>query len=203
MTATNSPYGFRAVKLHGTDPQQNVYAPIGYNILSTYNTSIFAGDPVKLSGTADTKGRPGIQLATLSDNPNNVVGTFAGVQYYDPTIQKTMFIQKWTAGQTYTGDCIAFVYDHEDTIFSVQGNATIAATDVGNDADWATGTGGSTTLQSGYTLDASSIGTGTGLQILGLDPAGSGSFDAFPNILVLFREHQKRGNAAGGWPVAV
>lgn len=202
MSTVASPYGFRPVKgINGTDPQTNVYAPLGYSIASGYGSDIFTGDPVSFTGTADAKGRPGLKLATLSDNPVNIVGIFAGVEYVDVNFQKPFFSQKWSASTAPIGEIQAWVYDHEDTIFAIQGNATCAATDVFNDADFATGTGNSLTYQSAYTIDTSSIGTGTALQIIGLDPQGTVAFDTYPDVLVLIREHQKRGNAAGGWPV--
>ena len=186
MANANSPFGFKAVSLHGTDPQQNVFAPDGYSIASGYGTDIFFGDPVKSSGTADADGRPGIVIGT--NGP--IRGAFAGCFYTDST-GAPQYSMRWPAS-TVAADAKAMVYDHPETVFMIQASASVAATDVGNKADFVSGSGNTRTNVSGYQLDASTIGSQDCLLILGKgqmdSPNDFGS--AYVKLLVLIREHE-------------
>lgn len=185
MANTNAAYGFRPVSLHGTDPVFNVYAPDGYSIASGYGTSLFYGDPVKSSGTADTLGRPGIIIAPAGA----VAGVFGGVYYTDAN-GEVQFSEMWPASTTAT-NIKAIVYDHPETIFSIQADESLAATDVKNKTDFVSGTGNTLTKKSGYQLDSSQIGTDDALLILGLDNTWiPNDFGTNAKALVMFREHE-------------
>lgn len=191
MANTNTPYGFRAKYLHGTDPQFNVFAPHGYSIASAYSTSLFRGDPVKGSGTGDASGRPGIIIQSTA---GVIRGAFAGVQYKDTATGQVFFTDKWTASTAAT-EIVANVFDHPHTIFSVQADGAVAITDIGQKADYVSGTGNALTHLSAYVLSSSSIATQDALLILGVDQSERNNVipDSYTSLLCLIREHELAG----------
>lgn len=184
MANQDAAYGFRPVSLHGTDPQFNVFAPQGYSIASAYGTTLNMGDPVKSSGTADAKGRPGIVIGT--NGP--ILGSFGGCEYTDSVTGERKFSKHWPAATVAT-DIVANVYDHPETLFSVQASGDVAATDISNKADFVSGTGANGI--SGYELDSSTIGSQDCLRIQCLDASVPvNDFGANAKVLVKFKEHE-------------
>lgn len=188
MANTNAAYGFRPAYLlggfSGSNPI-NAAAPQGYSIASAYGTSIYSGDPVKLSGTADAKGRPGIVIGT--NGPNR--GVFAGVRYTNA--QGERITSPYWPASTVATDIEVMVYDHPHQVFSVQASAAIAATDIGQKADFVSGSGSAVSGQSGYQLDSTTIAAQDALLILGLDGTlVVNDFGTYAKALVLFREHE-------------
>lgn len=185
MPNQDAAYGFRAVSLHGTDPQFNVNASQGYTVASGYGTSLYYGDPVKLGGDADAKGRPEIIIAPAGA----VRGVFAGCEYTNAQGER-IFSKHWPSGTVAT-DVIAHVFDHAETIFSIQADGDLATTDIGNKVDFVSGSGSAQTGFSAYELDSSDIGTGDALLIIGLDNTQiPNDFGANAKALVKFREHE-------------
>lgn len=185
MANTNAAYGFRPRAQHATEPETNVNAPAGYSIASGYGTDIFTGDPVKRTGTGDSKGRPGIEIAT----PGAVVGVFAGCSYVNAQGEQ-VFSPYWPASTVAT-DIVAHVYDNPETIFAVQCDGAFAATDIANKADFQSAAGNTRTGLSGYMLDSSNIGTGDCMNILGLDTAAEpNEIGDYADVLIKFKEHE-------------
>jgi hypothetical protein len=184
MPNTNGPKGFTPKYLRGTAPVTNVFAPIGYTIASGYGTSLFFGDPVKLSGTS-LLGRPDIVIQSTA---GVVRGIFGGCEYTNAQGER-IFSRYWPASTVAT-NIIAYVYDDPQTIFSIQADGAFAVTDVGQKVDYASGTGNTSTGNSGYVLTSSNIGTGDALLILGLDPTEGNEQGSLADVLVLLREHE-------------
>ncbi|MGZ8432779.1 MAG: hypothetical protein ACXWYM_00345 [Candidatus Binatia bacterium] len=186
MANTDAAYGFKPRSLHGSDPALNTHAPRGYAIASGYGTSIFTGDPVKSTGTASADGRPDIEIAPAGA----VRGVFAGCEYTNAAGEQ-VFSKYWPASTAAT-NIIAHVYDHPDTIFSIQADEDIVIGDIGNKVDFISGTGNTTTGQSAYELDSSNITTGDALLILGSDDmfVPNNLAENFTKVLVKFREHE-------------
>lgn len=149
MSATSAPFGFRP-SYHNSGQMR----PKAYTIASTYGTSIFAGDPVKLTDSGV------IQLGTSDGSRTGttdgiaLLGIFAGCEYKDST-GRPVVSPYWPASTTAT-DIIAYVYDDPETLFDVQYDnpsaGTTVQTAVGEECDWtvaspggATGTGLSNT----------------------------------------------------------
>lgn len=195
MANANNPQGFKPVQLYGGDPKTNVFSPAGYSIASAYGTTINQGDPVTLTGTSDVAGRPGLQRGAINDN---VVGVFEGCRYKN-ALGDVIYSTSWPAAAVAT-EIVADVYDHYDTIFSIQSNGVFAQADVGNKADYVVATG--TNGISAYQLDESTVGSQDGLIILALDTSANNSFGTNANVLVQLREHRMRGTGAAGLQVA-
>lgn len=153
MANSNAPFGLRPI-----------YHPSGdirareYTIASTYSTAIYTGDPVLL-GTGDN-----VQQGTASAT---AVGVFAGCQYIAAD-GSVIFRPYWPGdGDVLSGSTpIAWVYDDPQIRFAVQVSAGFADSNLMTKADLVIGTGNTATGQSGATVDSTTFGTGTLVQVL-------------------------------------
>jgi len=121
MANRDAPMGLvPAYHLGGGCPSRNS----GYKIASAYNTSIFHGDIVKLTGTGKE-----IALSTAGDV---AVGVFAGCEYV-ATDGSVVFSKYWPASTVTNGSIAAkaYVYDDPDIVFKVQDSDAGAAVDIG------------------------------------------------------------------------
>jgi hypothetical protein len=133
MSANSTPFGFRP-SYHNSGQIR----PKAYTLASTYSTSVFAGDPVKLTDNGV------IQLGTSDGTRNgttdgiSLLGIFAGCEYKDST-GRPVVSPFWPASTTAT-DIIAYVYDDPETLFDVQYDnpsaGTTVQTAVGEGCDW-------------------------------------------------------------------
>ena len=188
MSDTSAPYGFRPIR----HPSGCIQAR-PYTIASGYAVNLFEGDPVKLV-TAGT-----IQLATSDGTRTgttdtvDVLGVLAGVEYVDST-GKPNISNYWPTGQVAT-EIVAWVYDDPETEYAVQADGSIAATAIGDQADFVgfTAPGGSTqTGRSLAQLDATLVGAGTQAQfrIIQLFDAVNNEWgDSFTDVIVQIAEH--------------
>lgn len=178
MSQVAAPFGLRAVIKRGGSTTSE---PASSSILSTYNTNIFQGAPVKI-GTNGT-----IELAAVGER---AIGLFQGVEYTD-TFGSRKVVNKWVAATVGT-DIVAYYTEDPYLLYEIQANATVAQADVGKQMDWTVATGGNaTTGISAVALDVASSAANAGLQILGLIPGPDNAWDdPFPIVLVRFSEHQ-------------
>lgn len=150
MANTNAPFGFKASRrLDGAAPN---YAPRGFPILYSNTTAIGRGDVVTLSGGY-------IQKALTTDAP--VLGILDGVEYYDTALRQKVWTQGWPAPSTaLSGSVTAKVIIDTNQVFHVQASgANIAATSVGKNYNFVTGTPNSLTLISTEALDSATSST--------------------------------------------
>lgn len=194
MSGTNSPFGFMAAK-----HPSGMCRASEYTIASAYAANIFQGDPVKLvtAGTIQLGTSDGTRTGTV-DNIS-LIGIFAGCTYTDAT-GKINFSNYWPSGQVAT-DIQAMVYDDPDTTFLVQADGAIAASALGDEADWSgfAAPGGSTaTGRSLATLSASLVGAGAQGQfrIVEIDRSlDNAAGDSYTKVLVQIAEHAYRAEA--------
>jgi len=189
MSSTSAPYGFRP-SYHNSGQMR----PKAYTITSTYATSIFSGDPVKL--TSDGVIQLGSSDGTRSGTTDGItlLGIFAGVQYYDSTGKPTI-APFWTGGTTGT-QIVAWVYDDPETIYDVQyANPGTPGTDsvqtaVGGEADWRVASpGGSTSTGISSTYLTALQSTSGQFQITGFAYDINDSLtDAYVNVSVRLNE---------------
>lgn len=189
MSSTSAPYGFRP-SYHNSGQMR----PKAYTITSTYATSIFSGDPVKL--TSDGVIQLGTSDGTRSGTTDGItlLGIFAGVQYYDSTGKPTI-APFWTGGTTGT-QIVAWVYDDPETIYDVQyANPGTPGTDsvqtaVGGEADWRVASpGGSTSTGISSTYLTALQSTSGQFQITGFAYEINDSLtDAYVNVTVRLNE---------------
>ena len=190
MSSTSAPFGFRP-SYHNSGQMR----PKAYTIASTYATSIYSGDPVKLTDNGV------IQLGTSDGTRSGTVdgisllGIFAGVQYLDSTGKPTIS-PFWTGGTTGT-QVVAWVYDDPETLFDVQyNNPGTPGTDsvqsaVGEECDWVVASpgGSSATGLSNTRLSAIQATSGQ-FQITGFAYNINDSLtDAYVQVTVRINEH--------------
>ena len=210
---SNAPFGLSPLLMNGKEPPLNVYAPSGYAIASGYSTAIRFGDLVKLSGTSNLAAdsanyiagtRPDIVKSAAGDTH---AGVFGGVAYTDINTKERKFSKYWTASLT-GKDIVAYVYDHENTVFTAQYAGSTATTvfGVGDVGRSMLVTVGSTTTQVSDSVVAIAASTQASDDLLCLgvtDTPDNTPISEFPRINVLIRTHRMRGNAVAGYPVHV
>jgi hypothetical protein len=186
MATTATPYGLKPVNLIGG----RVFAGSTRKlpIASGYNTNIFFGDVVKLSGGNIQK-----DVGTATATP---VGVFMGASWMDPVFGFT-FRQYWPAGTTPLSNAQpsptvspqAFICDDPFAVFQIQANGSVAASAIGQNAALVQGAGSTFTGDSGVSLDASSVATTNTLPLRIVDfvyGPTSAPGDAFTDVLVMW-----------------
>lgn len=189
MSSTSAPYGFRP-SFHNSGQMR----PKAYVITSTYATSIFAGDPVKL--TSNGVIQLGTSDGTRSGTTDGItlLGVFAGVEYLDASGKPTIS-PFWPGGTTGT-NITAWVYDDPETLYDVQyANPGTAGTDsvqqdVGAQCDFRVASpGGSTSTGISNTYLTATQSTSGQFQITGFAYLVTDSLtDAYVNVTVRLNE---------------
>lgn len=148
MTATASPFGFRAA-----------YHPSGIIRPTAYNpgaraaaAAIYQGDPVKLV-------EDGTDFITIAGNSDAIIGVFAGCEYVDGTGKPTVS-NYWPGAVTGATSITFYVVDDAETVFEVQANGSVASSAVGDQADSVVAAGSTATGISGTALNATLVGAG-------------------------------------------
>ena len=178
MSTTSQPVGLRPAY-----SPSGVVRPTAYTIVTGYASNILQNQPVKI-GTDGT-----IQAAAIGDR---FIGTFQGVEFTDSDGRRRVS-NKWTASQAGT-DIVAYVTLDPTIVYEIQGNGSLAVTDIGKQADFTTITAGSTvTGLSALMLDTATL-TDSGnasLRIIDLAPGPDNAFgDAYTIVQVQIAEHQ-------------
>jgi len=180
MANTNAPSGFKPIRhLSGGEIRYNEYT-----IASGYNTSIFYGEPVNLTGT-------GKNIA-VSSAGTATIGCFYGVSYTDAT-GKEKFSRYWPANTVAT-NIKANVADDPNIIYHVQ-CGTLADTNVGSQCNHVVGAGNTSTGTSGGYLDGSYATTGKYFRVLGIYPDVSNDYGAYAKAEVTIIKHELRGGS--------
>lgn len=191
MSSTSAPFGFRP-SYHNSGQIR----PKAYTIASTYNVSIFSGDPVKLidAGVIDLGTSDGTRNTASAGI--NLLGIFAGVEYNDASGKPTIS-PFWQAGTTGT-EIVAYVYDDPETLFDVQYTNPSSATPkltvqtaVGEECDWTPSLSGSTRTGLSATQLTAIEATSGNFQITGFAHNINDSLtDAYIVATVRINEHQ-------------
>ena len=193
---TNAPNGLVPVKK--LDGSAWTGATNSYQIVTTYATAIFRGDPV-------TIGSSGYLEVGTAGNP--CVGVFWGVKWTDST-GRVRFENYWPGNPgVLTGSTVeALVIDDPNTVFSVQetsGTGTagtpLALTDIGLNANFLYTAGSTATGQSAVSLNNASENTTDtlNLKILALDPTPGNAVGNFANWLVTLNNHRYKNGVTG------
>jgi len=183
MANADTPFGFRPVG--GMDSSPYNGAVIEAVLLAADGTATFVGDAVKLSGTASADGHaPSVAQCAAGDA---VFGVVVGFAPSPETSLEDQYRKASTLRRVYVVPAL-------DNLFVIQCDGAFAITDVGNTADYVVGSGSTVTGMSGMELDSSDIGTGAGLQILGLSREPDNSVDTNANVIVRINESILRGD---------
>lgn len=151
MANVSRVWGFRPVKHLNGSPYNGQFNL--YFVPASDGTAMFAGDLVKLAGSASADGYPTVAQGTASAAAVGVVVGFV----VDPANLNTPGGYRAASTARY-----AMVADATDVVYEVQEDAVggaLAVADVGLNADVVVGAGSTSTGQSGMQLDTSTKAT--------------------------------------------
>jgi len=181
MANIDKAFGLRPIGNLSATGAQKQY---GYEIADNQAGTIFQGDLVVLTAGFISRFLPATHTAA--------VGVFNGCNYVDPTTGKPTFKNFYPGSVNITsGKIIADVIDDPSQLFLIQCDASIAAADIGKNAD-VIGTGGSTTTGvSTMELNSSTLATTAALNLktVGLYNVPSNEFGTNAVVVVKINEH--------------
>ena len=181
MANIDKAFGLRPIGNLSATGAQKQY---GYEIADNQAGTIFQGDLVVLTAGFISRFLPATHTAA--------VGVFNGCNYIDPTTGKPTFKNFYPGSVNITsGKIVADVIDDPNQLFLVQCNASIAATDIGKNAD-VVGTGGSTTTGiSSMELASSTLATtaALNLKVVGLYNDVNNEYGTNAVVVVKINEH--------------
>jgi hypothetical protein len=191
MATTAAPFGalpIRSIAGGGTSEA----ARRSYAIATTYSTSIFFGDFVKIVGGGGVEKDTG--TATMTP-----IGIFVGCFYTDPTTKQPTHSQYWPASNAAT-DAVAWVVDDPFCLFEMQADEAVDAADVGQNIP-VVQTAGSTAIgRSKNAADGGSHNTTNTLplRIVSLkDGPFSAAGDAYTDLILTYAAGHQLLNATG------
>lgn len=174
MANADAPRGLQPKRHRNGAPYNGAANP--YFVPSSDTDNMFIGDPVIVTGTANTGAvvtkdgdfgqayqagtMPAVKLATAGAG-NDVTGIITSVEPSPDNGLSNAYRKASTAS-------VVWVADDPDLVFEAQEDSdstNLAATDVGRNVNLASGTGSTITNRSGWELDSSSAGTGTTIQV--------------------------------------
>lgn len=168
MANVDSPFGLRPIRHKSGAPYNGAARP--YYVPAGYATALFIGDPVVKTGTANTAvvkvpGGGSFQIATLPEiNKSATGGPVTGVIVGFAANPDNLSLVHRPAST----ERVAFVCDDPDIVHEIQADSAgaLAATDIGNNADFIfTHSGSTTTGLSGVELSQASIAATAGLAL--------------------------------------
>jgi hypothetical protein len=192
----SAPYGLQPINRFDGMPYAGATQQLP--IASTYNTAIFNGDVVLVSG--GTIRKSGVTSDSTTDKANNATyGVFMGVQYVNSQ-QQTVQAQYYP-GNSAVSNAIAYVVMDPVAEFKVAvtfaGNSTISGTTiaaVGTNAALIQGTGSTVTGNSGVSLAAPASGAGNAaalpVRVVAVVPATATNATTFTEVIVKFNNPQ-------------
>jgi len=156
--------GFRPVKDLVGNPWNGKVRT--YAVPASDGTALFVGDLVKLAGTADANGIPGITQAAAS---NACVGVVVGFAPNFANLNAAPYRLASTLSY-------AFVCDDPNVLFEAQEDGVtdpLEMVDVGLNVNFVVGAGSTTTGQSGMQIDSDTEATGATLPLKLMQPKQS------------------------------
>jgi hypothetical protein len=176
-------------------------------IASTYNTAIYNGDIVLISG--GTIKKSAVTTDSTTDKANNATyGVFMGVQYVNTQGQTVQ--AQYYPGNAAATSAIAYVVDDSQAAFKVaitySGNATVTtanASVVGTNLSIRQGTGSATTGDSGVSVIAPTSGTGNAaalpVRVVAIVPETAVNSTAFTEVIVKLNNPQIIGSTGNDY----
>ncbi len=173
MANTQATFGFRHIGyLGGGSPDYQLSTGL---IASANTTKIFRGDPVSRSASTGKIEQAAAGTATI-------VGIFDGCMYTPAAGQTPQWSPYWP-GSGAVSDPIAYIIDAPNAIFMAAAlNTSIVTANIGENVNFAIGTGNTATGFSGATVDQSTLNTTNTLPFRVIAPVtSSGNFGQIGN----------------------
>lgn len=190
MANVNRVFGFRPVKHMNGNPWNGMANK--YYVQAADATAIYLGDMVDLDGSSDTDGVPSVTKPAASATNTILLGPVVGFSI-DPTNLNTPQYRTASTAR------YVWVADDPNLVFEAQGDASIAAADIGLNAEFSDAGGSTTTGLSGQEVEVSTKATGAALplKIMGLMPRVDNATGADAKLLVKINSH-RFGNIVAG-----
>jgi len=194
--SVDAPYGL--VPINRVDFMPYAGATRQLPIASTYNTAIFNGDIVLVTGGNIRKS--GVTTDATTDQANNATyGVFVGVQYVNSQGQTVQ--AQYYPGNAAASSAIAYIVDDSQAAFKVavtfSGNTTVTtanASVVGTNLQIRQGTGSTITGNSGLSVVAPVAGTGNAaalpVRAVSVVPETATGTNAFTEVVVKLNNPQ-------------
>jgi hypothetical protein len=185
MSSTAAPYGLNPVR-HVNGKFLPPPRAITGGIASGYSANIFYGSPVMLN----TNG-----TLTIATTNADIIGVFAGCQFIPSATGLLTPQPNWVASATYiAGSMTAYVWDDPGIIYEIQSNGSLAATALGDQADFVNPGNGNSTLGTSTAAISSTL-SGAGVQaqlrIVGVSNKIDNAWgDSFTQVEVMIARHQ-------------
>lgn len=197
MANVDAPRGFKPVRYMSGAPYNG--AANAYSTATGDNTAIFIGDPVIISGTAQTIGGVIYQDVDQAATGDVVVGVVVGV---DPVLGSGANGRDSAVHRLASTQRIVYVADDPNLLFEIQevsGGTALTANDIGLNANFVVGSGNATTGLSGVELNNSGEATTNTLdvQIVGFQNRPDNEVGEHAKWLVRINRHQRANQVAG------
>ncbi|MFH1604769.1 MAG: hypothetical protein ABIH03_12770 [Pseudomonadota bacterium] len=181
MPSTASPFGLRPT----SHPSGTIRVEQG-TIATGYAAAIYMNDPVAIT----TDGS--LILGAVN---GRIVGSFQGVEYTDSNGKRTV-ANHWTASTAGT-DIVAYFTRDQKIRYAIQSDAAVTQAMLGEQFDWNTPSGNSTTGLSSTTLNVASSAANAGLRLVDLyRDADNAWSDTYTTCIVEISEHQDTADVA-------
>ena len=181
-------------RINGFRPVQNLNGSAWngqftvYFVPSSDGTAIYNGDAVNISGAASANGVRAVTKASVGDA---IVGHVVGFSVNPLNLNTPQY--RAANANVVDGGMYVQVCDDPNTVYEVQVSGTVAAADVGLNANFADAGGSTTTGLSGETLDGSTKATTATLTYKILDFVQKVDNDvtsSFAKVRVKINNHQ-------------
>ena len=182
MANVNNPFGLRPLGNLSATGGQKQY---GYVIDDNQSGAIYQGDLVTLVGGYLVKFAPNTHVSAI--------GVFNGCFYNDPTTQKPTWKNYYPGSiNITTGTIVAEVLDDPNQLYIIQASASLAQTDMGNNADVSGSTGSTVNGISYMVLDTTTKATtaALNLKMVGIYDVPSNTFGSYVQVVVKINEHR-------------
>ena len=189
MANSDNPYGLRAIR-HRNGAPYNGGGSL-YHKAAADTTPLAPGDPVVVTGTADTVGIPTITRATAGAS-NAITGVVIGRTNGEGTL-----LQDDTLNSPASTADYLLIEDNPDVVFSIQVSGALAATDISNNVDLLAGA--ATEGKSAFEADSTTFGTGATKQLkaLRLVRNPENELDTNGKIEVMINNHTQSSGTTG------
>lgn len=188
MANNDNPQGLQAIR-HRNGAPFNGSGSL-YFVDAAHAGAIAPGDPVTVTGTADSTGIAAVDISTAGDT-NPITGIVIGRTNGEGTL-----LQDDSVILPATTEGYLLVADDPDIVFEAQAT-TIAVTDVSSNA--ALVAGAASVNQSGWEVDGATYGTAATLQVkvLRLVRSVDNEVGANAKVEVMINNHTQAHNTAG------
>lgn len=198
MANTDNPRGLLA-KRHRNGAPYNGSVSL-YHVPSSNSTPLAPGDPVTVTGTADSNGIPDVARTTPGTG-NAITGVVRGRASGVPRNSNGEFTVTFDDTVTLPTSTEGYlvVEDNPDVVFEIQCDGTPAATDISSNANLAAAVDPNALGYSQFELDATTFAvTQTHqLKVLRLVQRSDNELGQFAKLEVMINQHTQAPNTAG------